>query len=261
MKRRLVLGGGGTSGILAHAAALVQLRRRGVEVAAFGGVSAGAVVAAAAAAGLDVEAVALRLLASGTPLEHPSPSAYPYPCLYSGEGVRTALGRLLPRQLGDVKTPLSLVAVNLSTRHQVVFDSRVHFARSLPACVYASMAVPGIFPPARVGDYLFVDGGLTSNVPAADLYGVHPDVLILRVVRRVTPETPHGPTEYLAALVDASIEHGTQSDLAGFSPAQVIELPITGDLVDFNVPSAQAASIMQAARAAVDVWATAQRVG
>lgn len=254
MKRRLVLGGGGTSGILAHAAALAQLRRRGVEVATLGGVSAGAVAAAVFAVGMDVEAVALELLASGTPLEHPSPSASPYPCLYSGVGVRSALGRLLPRQMGQVQTPLSLVAVNLSTRQQVVFDSRVHFARSLPACVYASMAVPGVFPPARVGDYLFVDGGLTSNVPAADLYGAHPDVLILRVVRRGAPETPHGPAEYLAALVDASIEHGTQSDLAGFGAEQVIELPITGDLVDFNVPRSRAASIMQAARGAVEAW-------
>lgn len=252
---RLVLSGGGTSGILAHAAAMDALRGQNVPIEALGGVSAGAVVAALAATwDGDLETVARSLLCSGTPLESPAPAFIPFPQLYNGRGVLRGLKRVLPGTMSRARVPLTLVAANLTTQQQVVFDSSVHPAQSLAMAAYASMAVPFVFPPARIRGQLFVDGGVTSNVPSLDLYGNSPDVLVLRIVRREPPGEPSDPAGFVSSLLETMMQHSAESDTASLGAHQVIELPIFGDLVDFEIDPRVATRICNAARDAVNVW-------
>jgi len=62
----------------------------------------------------------------------------------------------------DSSVPLAIVAVRLKDGQRVVFDS----GEIVPA-IMASTAIPGVFPPHRVGDELFVDGGVVEYLPLA----------------------------------------------------------------------------------------------
>lgn len=64
----------------------------------------------------------------------------------------------------DMTLPCAVVAVRLSDGERVVFDS----GEILPALM-ASSAIPGVFPPYRIGDELFVDGGVLECLPVPAL--------------------------------------------------------------------------------------------
>lgn len=252
---RLCLSGGGTSGILAHAAAVTKLLQLGYNITEFGGISAGAVVAAAAACGKDPLSLAVSLLCADTPLETLSPGVHPYPQLYNGDGVLGALRRYLPGDLKDVKTPLSIITANVGLRRQEIWRSYKSPGGELALKVYASLAVPGVFPPALIGRWLYVDGGVTSNVGARDLYGSTPEgneVLVLRI--KHTPETqgnPSGMIEFFTAVLDTMLGHQALEDIEGYSS---LDLPVTGSLVDFQLSEGRAKEIITQAQNAVQVW-------
>jgi NTE family protein len=60
----------------------------------------------------------------------------------------------------ELTIPFKAVATDFWRREQVVFDSG-----DLLSAVRASMAIPYIFTPVKVGDRVLVDGGLVNNVP------------------------------------------------------------------------------------------------
>jgi NTE family protein len=73
--------------------------------------------------------------------------------------------RYLRRQIGhatfqDAAIPCSVVAVRLTDGQRVIFDS----GEIVPALM-ASSAIPGVFPPYRIGNDLYVDGGVLEYLP------------------------------------------------------------------------------------------------
>lgn len=64
----------------------------------------------------------------------------------------------------DAALPCSVVAVRLRDGERVVFDS----GEIVPA-ILASTAIPGVFPPYRIGDELYVDGGVLEYLPLPTL--------------------------------------------------------------------------------------------
>ena len=71
----------------------------------------------------------------------------------------------LRRQLGgsrfeDASIPCAVIAVRVSDGERVVFDR----GEVVPALM-ASIAIPGVFPPYRIGDELYVDGGVLEYLP------------------------------------------------------------------------------------------------
>lgn len=60
----------------------------------------------------------------------------------------------------DCMIPCAVTAVRLSDGKSVVFDS----GEIVPA-VMASLSIPGVFPPYRIGDELYVDGGVLEYLP------------------------------------------------------------------------------------------------
>jgi len=255
MQRFIVLSGGGTSGILAHAAALDQLCQLGVDVRSIGGASAGAVIAATYASDptRSLLPVAERLLVRARPMTERDITIYP-PSYYANQPVLREFRALMPERMGQVRVPLKLVTANLELRQQRVWDSEIDENALLAPRVLASMSVPGLFPPVRLDQQFHVDGGLTSNVPALDLYGDHAGVLVLRIVRSGAPEPVTSITSYIAAMIETMIKHSESADMALLERVQVIELPITGPTVDFTVPASRAAHIAETARARVDAW-------
>ncbi len=64
------------------------------------------------------------------------------------------------RNFEDLDTPLAIVATDVITGEEIVFDSG-----PVAEAIRASMAIIGVFEPAHVGNRYLVDGGATNPVP------------------------------------------------------------------------------------------------
>jgi NTE family protein len=83
------------------------------------------------------------------------------PGFASAGGIRRVVERHLPvRRLEDTAIPLYVVAADLATREKVVLDR----GDAVDALV-ATTAIPGIYPPVRIGERLLADGGLAEDPP------------------------------------------------------------------------------------------------
>lgn len=73
----------------------------------------------------------------------------------------------------DLETPLTVVAVDVSTGEVVFLDT----GRAAPA-VCASTAVPGMFCPREIDGRLLIDGGMRNSVPADVVRGMGADIAV-----------------------------------------------------------------------------------
>lgn len=206
MTRAVVLGGGGVLGMAWEVGVLAGLARAGVDVSAADfmvGTSAGSVVAAQLAAGVPLEEQLARQVDPARQVRelapaHRAPSEDP-PTWVDGQDpaeLRRQQGRLALRAdtvpeatrravIADrlpvhewPDRPLAIVAVAAVTGEPVVFDRSSGV--DLVDAVTASCAVPGVWPPATVGDLRYIDGGVRSanNI---DLAEGHDHVLVVAV--------------------------------------------------------------------------------
>ncbi|MFC8682020.1 patatin-like phospholipase family protein [Microbacterium ureisolvens] len=156
----LTLSGGGAFGA-AHVGVLQVLEERGIRPGIVTGTSSGALVGSAFAAGLDgdaIERIALRFRWSRIAQW----SFQPRWGLLDTRVVTDAIHGLLgedPR-IEDLPRHFGAVATDLRTRQAVTIDTG-----PLSAALRATIAVPGILPPVRLGGRLLADGGMIDNVP------------------------------------------------------------------------------------------------
>ncbi|MEV8470261.1 patatin-like phospholipase family protein [Ralstonia sp. UNC404CL21Col] len=81
--------------------------------------------------------------------------------LVDASGLQRLLARHFAQTLLEAATlPLHVVATDMRTGAEVVLSS----GAIVPA-VLASAAIPGVFPPVRIGDRLLIDGGVANNTP------------------------------------------------------------------------------------------------
>lgn len=160
----LVLGGGGARAFT-HIGVIDELARRGVEIDRVAGTSLGAWVGACFASGMDADTIAgwgLREFVRRNPY-----ADYTLPRHALCRGTRTS--RALARCLGEgtveeLPVEFACVSVDLLARRAVT-----HRSGSVVDAVRASLSLPVLYPPHRVGGRLHVDGGLIDNLPVAAL--------------------------------------------------------------------------------------------
>jgi NTE family protein len=124
----------------------------------------GGVIAAAYASGLSADYIEKEALRMGqlrnliTLLDR----SLPRRGLVEGQKVQEYLTTHLgEKTFEDMKIPLALVAVDLISGQEVILNSG-----SVVDAVRATVSLPGVFAPFRLGDYLLVDGGVLNNLPA-----------------------------------------------------------------------------------------------
>lgn len=157
----LVLSGGGARAY-AHVGAINALRERGVPIDFVGGSSMGAIVGAGLAMGWGQDEMDRRLheaFVDSSPLDD---MALPLLAMTHGVKVTERLNTHFgDTQIADLWLPFFCLSSNLTTGAY-----QLHRRGSLTHSLRASIALPGVMPPATDGQNVLVDGAVMKNFPA-----------------------------------------------------------------------------------------------
>ncbi|GAB3339390.1 patatin-like phospholipase family protein [Marilutibacter aestuarii] len=154
----LALGGGAAKGF-AHIGVIKMLEANGIQVDTVAGTSAGSVVGALYASGMDpfqmqTQAVALdessirdvRLFSGG---------------LVQGQALQDYVNaQVRQKPIDAMPRPFAAVSTQLETGKRTVF-----VRGNTGQAVRASSSIPGVFEPVAIGGKHYVDGGVVSPVP------------------------------------------------------------------------------------------------
>jgi NTE family protein len=161
----IVLSGGGARA-LAHIGVLEELRAAGLRFDRVAGVSLGSLVAAATAADFTTEGM-YEAFERGFVRNNPSNDFVlpAYSLIRGGKTRGLLLEAFGDRRIEELPLRFFCLSCDLITREAVV-----HRSGPLVDAVYASLAIPGVFPPVATSDgRLLVDGGVLDNLPVATM--------------------------------------------------------------------------------------------
>jgi NTE family protein len=156
----LVLSGGGARGV-AHVGVMRALKEHGIAIDVIMGTSVGAFIGAGIALEWDYASMLEEAKKFGA-IRPLSEITVPRVSLLAGRNLNSFLQRwFADLNIEDTPLPYSCVSTNLNS-----CESVIHRYGSLQACVKASSAVPGVFPPVVLNGMVHVDGGVLNNMPA-----------------------------------------------------------------------------------------------
>ncbi len=166
----IAFGGGGARGF-AHLGAFERLLDYGIPVDYLAGCSIGALLSSLYLMGRSfAESQELFLDIQ----RHIMQWGLPRASIFSNRGLK----REIRNQCGDLRfedlsTPLAMVAIDLTTRAEVVLDRGPLWLAAL-----ASVSIPGIFPPVAIGNHMLIDAGITDPVPTRAARRMGADILL-----------------------------------------------------------------------------------
>ena len=171
LKIALVLGGGAARGF-AHIGVIKSLEAQGIVPDIVVGTSAGSVVGALYASGMN--GFELQNLALQMEEDMVADWTLPNRGVLKGEALQDFINqRVKNLTIQKMPKPLGVVATDLQSGELVLFrrgDTGI--------AVRASSAVPGLFQPVGISGRDYVDGGLTSPVPAQSARSMGADFVI-----------------------------------------------------------------------------------
>jgi len=158
----IVLSGGGIRGI-AHLGVLKALINAGIKISHISGTSAGSIVGAFYASGIDPEE-GLDIFMKTRLLRFIRPAVGSLG-LVSIEHTSNLLKTFFPEdKIENLKIPLTITATNFSEGNLVYFSKG-----PLIRAIQASCCIPGIFRPIMIDGQMYVDGGILNNFPVEPL--------------------------------------------------------------------------------------------
>ena len=107
--------------------------------------------------------------------------------------------------------PFACVATDVITNREVDFHSGF-----LKQAMRASMSIPGVFAPVRMGNMVLVDGGMRNNYPADIARQMGADIIIGVTVQddTLTADDIKGPVELLMQIIDINCKNKYKENLA-----------------------------------------------
>ncbi len=169
----LALGGGAARGF-AHVGVIQVLEQNGIRPDLVVGTSAGSLVAALYASGMN----AVELERAAIAMEEATLTDWTLPFLGRGMLRGEALSRYVRKAVNgklieQMQMPLGVLATDLSNGQGIVFR-RGDTAQA----VRASSAVPGVFSPVPIAGREYVDGGLVAPVPVRQARDMGAEVVL-----------------------------------------------------------------------------------
>ncbi|WP_456404723.1 patatin-like phospholipase family protein [Hydrogenimonas sp.] len=199
-KISLVLGSGGARGY-AHIGVIEELEKRGYEVASISGASMGALIGGLYACdrldeykewvlGLDTLDVASLLDIS-----------FSRGGIIEGEKVFDRLAKMIGEvDIEDLPIKYTAVSTDIVRKKEVWFQQG-----SLLDAIRASIAIPSVFTPVKMGNMVLVDGGALNPLPVAPTQSDLTD-MIVAVNLYAETEKPQIKTEERADIRRRNIE-------------------------------------------------------
>ncbi|MBO6506970.1 MAG: patatin-like phospholipase family protein [Roseibium sp.] len=207
----LALGGGGARG-LAHIPVLEALDDLGIKPVQIAGTSIGAIFGAAYASGLsgeEIRQIVLETLSDRKAVLsrlwqlRPRKFADMFragPVQFDPERVLDVfVSNHLPDSFEDLQIPLRLLATDFYGCQEVDFESG-----PLTRAIAASIAIPAIFQPVKIGDRLLIDGGVVNPLPFDGLRANCDIVIAVDVVGAPVPRKTREDVNMLDSLFGSS---------------------------------------------------------
>jgi NTE family protein len=121
----------------------------------------------------------------------------------------TALDTFLIQQtegqsFNDLSVDLFVCATNLLRGERQVFSRAATPDLSIATAARASSSLPFVYPPKRIQNHYYVDGGLTDNIPG-NVLPDHPQIPSVGIYLVGTPPRLHGNEPTLFALASLSV--------------------------------------------------------
>ncbi|MCK5011423.1 MAG: patatin-like phospholipase family protein [Deltaproteobacteria bacterium] len=180
----------GFFGFFAHAGCLKAIEELGIKPMGYAGTSSGAIVAAFAAAGMNAQTISNMLFDlkkkdfwDPEPWYRTALSALKlfkgWSGYLEGESFHHLLASKLPvKNFEELSTPCVIVAGNLTRKRKEIFTSG-----SIADAVQASGTIPWIFKVKKIGEDLFLDGGLVDKAPVEEFARrLNPEVIIVHYI-------------------------------------------------------------------------------
>lgn len=227
----LVLSGGGARG-LTHLGVMKALLEMGVRFAGISGTSAGSLIAALYSYGYPMDDI-FKMITTGY-FRFVKP-AWTISGLLSLDNLGTELLRYMPENSFEaLKTRLVVAATNLEAGEVTYFRS----GELIPA-VLASCCVPAVFKPVEIKNTLYVDGGITDNLPVKPIRNEYPFIVgshcnpivnhfdkrnIKAIIERSLLMAINGNTRASKSLCDVLIEPPEAGQYSGFEIGKANEM-------------------------------------
>jgi NTE family protein len=263
----LALSGGGARGG-AHVGVLKTLEELGVPVDYIAGTSMGAIIGGLYAAGYSADEIE-RLLnetdwhsaLSDLPArrdrtmrkkELDADFLVPYRVGFNRGSLQTPLGAIEGQHLDQIlhrillpavetnnfdrlPIPFRAIATDLVTGEEVVLGRG-----SLADALRASMSVPGVFAPVRIGDRLLVDGGMANNLPVSVVREMGADIVIA-----VDISAPLLKEDQLTSVLSVTEQltsfltrRSTEQQIASLGPRDILIVPELGEISSTDLSGA-----------------------
>lgn len=219
----LVLGAGGARG-LAHIGVIEAIEARGLRIAAIAGSSMGALVGGIYASGRLPAYREWALALTRTDVFRLLDFGIGRPGLFTGDRLMEELQEIVGQhRIESLPIPFTAVATDLRAQREVWLTRG-----SLFDAIRASMAIPLVFTPVKLGGRELVDGGLLNPVPIAAMRQALADVVIaVDVNARVANAHGHasqiadgGERESMRLPVMVDAEESIEKETAGSMFAQ-----------------------------------------
>ena len=241
IKIGIALGGGAAKGF-AHIGVIKMLEANGLTPAVVAGTSAGSVVGALYASGMDAFALQEKAVALDEAkirdLQLSSGG------LVLGQKLEDYVNEQVQRKpLEQLVKPFVAVATRLEDGERTVF-ARGNTGQA----VRASSSIPGVFQSVSIGKYHYVDGGITSPVPVDAARQLGADMVIaVDISNKARGQTPDG---MLGTLGQSIAIMGQKLGQAELARADIIVRPKVLDMgsTDF---SQRAQAIIEGEKAAL----------
>lgn len=156
----LVLAGGGARGF-AHIGVIRALREAGVPFDMVAGASMGAIIAACVARGWSDEEIYARMRRAFVETNPLSDVTLPLVSVFRGQKV----SRMLQENFGEVRIEELRLPFFCTSSDLTAGKTHVHQHGLVWRALRASVAIPGLLPPAVEDKRVLVDGGLMNNFP------------------------------------------------------------------------------------------------
>jgi NTE family protein len=217
----LALGGGAAKGF-AHIGVIKMLEANGLRIEVVSGTSAGSVVGALYASGMD--AFQMQKTAFGLDEAQIRDVSLFSGGVVKGQKLQDYVNQLVGnRPLERMKKPFAVVSTQLETGERTVF-----VRGNTGQAVRASSSIPGVFEPVLIGQMHYVDGGVVSPVPVDAARQLGADYVI--AVDISTKASGKNPGSLLGTVNQSITIMGQKLGQQELARANVVIRPLVNDI-------------------------------